>query len=142
MLSPAIFADIVNVPEGNFDKITGELILDKNVVTGIKIKTYSPQLSTYISGRYNIDNGDTSLRIYTKFSSVKKGFTGFLRKISLDALANRLPINSRNDANYYAIELAELPEIEANEKDCQIYLTRVEGDVVHNNYISSLKKLK
>lgn len=142
MLSPAIFADIVNVPEGNFDKITGELILDKNVVTGIKIKTYSPQLSTYISGRYNIDNGDTSLRIYTKFSSVKKGFTGFLRKISLDALANRLPINSRNDTNYYAIELAELPEIEANEKDCQIYLTRVEGDVVHNNYISSLKKLK
>ena len=142
VLSPAIFADIVNVPDGSFDKITGDMVLDKNVVTGIKIKTYSPQLSTYISGRYNIDNGDTSLRIYTKFSNAKKGFTGFLRKISLDSLANRLPINSRNDANYYAIELAELPDIDANEKDCQIYLTRVEGDVVNNNYISSLKKLK
>ena len=141
-LSPAIFVDIVNVPEGNFDKITGDLVLKNNVVTGIKIKTYSPQLSTYISGRYNIDNGDTSLRIYTKFSSSRKGITGFLRKISLNSLANRLPINSRNDANYYAIELAELPEIDANEKDCQIYLTRVEGDVVNNNYISSLKKLK
>ena len=142
MISPAIFADIINVPEGKFDKITGDIVLKNNVATGIKIKTYSPDLSTYIAGRYNIDNGDTSLRIYTKFSGVKKGFTGFLRKLSLNSLANRIPMNSRNDANYYAIELAELPEIEASEKDCQIYLTRVEGDVVNNNYISSLKKLK
>jgi hypothetical protein len=51
-------------------------------------------------------------------------------------------MNSRSDVNYYAIELAELPDIDANEKDCQIFLTRVEGDVVNNNYISSLKKLK
>ena len=142
MISPAIFADIVNVPEGKFDQITGTIVLNKNVATTINIKTFSPQLSTYIAGRYNIDNGDTSLRIYTKFSDVRKGITGFLRKISLNSLANRLPMNSRNDTNYYAIELAELPEIDADEKDCQIYLTRVEGDVVNNNYISSLKKLK
>ncbi|MBQ8458645.1 hypothetical protein IJ541_00930 [bacterium] len=142
MINPLIFADILSVPEGHFDKITGNLNLDKNVVTNINIKTYSSGLSNYISGRYNIDNGDTSLRVYTKFSNSKKGFTGFLRKISLNSLANRLPISSRNDANYYAIELSELPEIDADEKDTQIYLTRVEGDVVNNNYISSLKKLK
>lgn len=142
MINPAIFADIVNVPEGNFDKITGDLTLKDNIVTGIKIKTSSPQLSNYVAGRYNIDNGDTSLRIYTKFSNTQKGFSGFLRKISLSSLANRIPINSRSDANYYAVELEELPPIDANEKDCQIYLTRVEGDVVNNNYISSLKKIK
>ncbi|MBR1461088.1 hypothetical protein IJ596_05600, partial [bacterium] len=113
MINPAIFADIVNVPEGKFDKITGDIVLANNIATGIKIKTFSPDLSTYIAGRYNIDNGDTSLRIYTKFSNVKKGFTGFLRKISLSSLANRIPMNSRNDANYYAIELSELPPIEA-----------------------------
>ena len=61
---------------------------------------------------------------------------------SANTLANRIPINSRNDANYYVVELAELPEIEADEKDCQIYLTKVEGDVANNNYISSLKKIK
>ena len=142
MINPGTFADIVNIPNGNFDKITGELKLRNNVVTGLKIRTFSPELSTYISGRYNIDNGDTSLRIYTKFSDVKKGFTGFLRKISLNSLANRLPLSSKNDANYYAIELKELPDIAADEKDCQIYLTRIEGDVVNNNYISSLKKIK
>lgn len=142
MISPGTLADIVSVPDGKFDKITGELNLNNNVVTGINIKTYSPQLSNYVAGRYNIENGDTSLRIYTKFSSTNKGITGFLRKLSLNTLANRLPMNSRNDANYYAIELAELPPLESGEKDSQIYLTRVEGDVVNNNYISSLKKLK
>lgn len=142
MISPGIIADIVNVPEGHFDKITGTIILKNNIATGIKIKTFSSQLSTYIAGRYNIDNGDTSLRIYTKFSNSNKGFSGFLRKISLNTLANRIPMNSRNDANYYAVELAELPDIDANEKDCQIYFTKVEGDVANNNYISSLKKIK
>lgn len=142
MISPGVFSDIINVPEGKFDKITGEIKLNNNIATGINIKTFSPQMANYVAGRYNIDNGDTSLRIYTKFSNINKGFTGFLRKISLNSLANRIPINSRSDINYYAVELAELPQIDSNEKDTQIYLTRVEGDVANNNYISSLKKLK
>ena len=142
MISPSVFADIINVPEGKFEKITGDITLKNNIATGIKIKTYSPEMANYIAGRYNIDNGDTSLRIYTKFSNAKRGFTGILRKISLNSLANRIPLNSRNDLNYYAVELSELPELETSEKDSQIYLTRVEGDVANNNYISSLKKLK
>ena len=142
MISPAIFSDLFNVPDGSFEKITGVLKLENNVVTTISIKTYSPQLSTYIAGRYNLDNGDTSLRIYTKFSNIKRGIAGFWRRLSLNSLATRIPLSSRNDANYYAIELKELPDIDADEKDCQIFLTKVEGDVAGNNYISSLKKIK
>ena len=143
MISPGIFADILNIPKGDFEKITGTIELKDNVARMIRIKSYSPQLSTYIIGRYNLDNSDTSLRIYTKFSNAKnKGFAGFLRNLSLNSIATRIPFSSRNDANYYEIELKELPEIEANEKDCQIFLTKVEGDVEHNNYISSLKKIK
>ena len=142
MISPGMFADILNIPEGNFDKITGSLEIDNNIVKRIKIKSFSPQLSTYIAGRYNLENGDTSLRIYTKFSNAKKGFAGFIRSFSLNALANRIPLSSRNDANYYAVELAELPDIDAEEKDCHVFLTKIEGDVANNNYISSLKKIK
>ena len=83
MISPGMFADIVNMPEGKFDKITGSLELKNNVARRIKIKTYSPQLSTYIAGRYNLDNKDASLRIYTKFSNSRKGFGGFLRNIRM-----------------------------------------------------------
>ncbi len=142
MVSPAIFSDILNVPNGSFDKITGNLELGNNVIRRIKIKSYSSQLSTYITGRYNLENGDTSLRIYTRLSNKKKGVSGFLSKLSLNSLANRIPLSSRNDANYYKVELDELPQIEEEDKDCQIFLTRVEGNVGENNYISSLKKIK
>lgn len=142
MISPGMFSDLVNLPEGNFDKITGDLDLKNNVIEKIRIKSSSPQLSSYIAGRYDLETKDTSLRIYTKFASRGKGLTGFLRNISLNSLATRIPMSSRNDANYYSSELAELPEIEADEKDCQIFLTKVEGDVENNNFLSSLKKIK
>ena len=142
MISPATLSDMVSIPEGNFDNITGELYLKNNVVELLKIKSSAPQLGSYIVGRYNIENGDAILRIYTKFSSTNKGFAGFLRNFSLNSLANRIPLSSRNDAHYYASELKEIPEIEADEKDCQVFLTKVDGDVVNNNFLSSLKKIK
>lgn len=142
MISPSIFSDLVNIPEGNFDKITGELYLKDNVIEMMKIKSYASQLSAYIVGRYDLERADATLRIYTKFSNKGKGFAGALRNFSLNSLANRIPLNSGNDSNYYAAELAELPAIDADEKDCQVFLTKVDGDVEHNNFISSLKKIK
>ena len=142
MISPSTFYDILNIPEGNFDKIEGDLELKNNVIEKIVIKSMSPQLSSLIVGRFDLVSRDATLRIYTKFSSQHKGFGGFLRNISLNSLANKVPLNSRNDSSYYAAELKFLPPIEADEKDCQVFLTKVDGDVEHNNFISSLKKIK
>ena len=142
MISPSIFFDILNIPEGNFDKIEGDLELKDNVIEKIVIKSVSPQLSSLIMGRFDLITRDATLRIYTKFSSQHKGFGGFLRNISLNSLANKVPLNSRNDSSYYAAELKFLPPIEADDKDCQVFLTKVDGDVEHNNFISSLKKIK
>lgn len=142
MISPSTFSDLVNIPEGNFDKITGTLLIKDNVVERMMIKSSAQQLSSFIVGRYDIENSDAALRIYTKFSNKNKGFAGFMRNISLNSLANRIPLSSRNDRNYYSAEISQLPPIDANEKDCQIFLTKVDGDVEHNNFISSLKKIK
>ena len=142
MISPSIYSDMINIPEGNFDKIKGELKLKSNIIELLKIKSYSPSLSSFIIGRYNLENSDAILRIYTKFSNKNKGFGGILRHISLNSLANRIPLNSRNDANYYAAELEQLPPIDADDIDCQVFVTKVDGDVEHNNFISSLKKIK
>ena len=140
-ISPAVFSDLVNVPEGNFDRITGVLELKDNVIESMRIKSSSPQLSSFIAGRYNLETSDAALRIYTKFSNRNKGFAGALRNISLNALANRMPMNTRNDAHYYEAELSQLPELE-DERNAQIFMTKVDGDVEHNNFISSLRKLK
>lgn len=142
MISPSTFSDLVNIPEGNFDKISGTLDIKNNVIERMMIRSSAPQLSSFIAGRYDLETRDASLRIYTKFSNKNKGVYGALRNISLNSLANRIPLNSRNDSNYYSAELSQLPEIDADEKDCQIFLTKVDGDVEHNNFISSLKKIK
>lgn len=142
MISPATIMDIVNIPEGKFDRIYGELTLKDNVIERMNIESSSPTLSALIRGRYDLEKADASLRIYTRFSNRHKGFAGFLRNFSLNALANKVKLNGRNDANYYASELVDLPPIEAKEEDTQVFLTQVEGDVEHNNFLSSLKKIK
>lgn len=142
MISPSTFSDLVNVPEGNFDLINGDLQIKNNVIEKMMIKSSAPQLSSFIVGSYDLETRDATLRIYTKFSNRNKGFAGFLRNISLNSLANRIPLSNRNDSNYYAAEISQLPPIDADENDCQIFLTKVDGDVEHNNFISSLKKIK
>ena len=142
MISPSTFSDLVNIPEGNFDLINGDLQIKNNVIEKMMIKSSAPQLSSFIVGRFDLESRDATLRIYTKFSNSNKGFAGFLRNISLNSLANRMPLSSRNDSNYYSAEISQLPPLDADEKDCQIFLTKVDGDVEHNNFISSLKKIK
>ncbi len=142
MLSPSTIFDIVNIPEGNFDKIEGDLELKNNVLEKIIIKSRSSQLSSLIVGKFDLTTRDATLRIYTKFSSQHKGFGGFMRNLSLNSIARRVSTNSRNDSAYYSAELKFLPPIDADEKDCQVFLTKVDGDVEKNNFISSLRKIK
>ena len=142
MINPMLVFDLINVPNGEFEKIEGTLDIKNNVVDSIKIKSFAQYLSAYIVGSYNLEKQDASLRIYTKMSNKKKGFYGFLRGISLSNIASRVSIGARNDVNYYSHEISELPSIDAEEKDSQIFLTTVDGDVEHFNFLSSLKKLR
>lgn len=142
MISPSTFMDMVNVPEGKFDKITGEIYIKDNIINRMMIKSHASQLSAFIVGRFDLEARDATLRIYTKLSNKNKGFAGAIRNVSLNSLANRVPLSSRNDSNYYSAELSQLPEIDADEKDCQVFLTTVDGDVERNNFLSSLKRIK
>ena len=142
MISPSTIFDLVNVPQGDFDRIIGDLQMKDNVVEKLMIKSSADQLSSFIIGRYDLVTRDASLRIYTKFSNKNKGFAGFLRNFSLNSLANRVSLGGSNDSLYYSAELEQLPPIDAEEKDCQVFLTKVDGDVERFNFLSSLKKIK
>ena len=142
MFSPTTVFDLVNIPDGRFDEISGEMKLKDNVIRRISIKSTAEDLATFITGRYDLTNNDASLRIYTKFSNKGKGFASILRNISLNSLASKLSISSRNDSNYYSSELAEIPELKNNEKEAQVFLTKIDGDVVNFNFLSSLKRIK
>lgn len=142
MISPLVFSDIVDIPEGRFDKVDCQFDLKDNVAERIMIKSYAEGLSSFIFGRYNINNGDSILRVYIKLSSKNKGIFGFLRNISLNRLAQSIPLSRKTYSNLYASEIEQIPQIDADDKDIQIYLMEIDGDIEHNNFISSLKKIK
>lgn len=142
-ISPTTIFDFANVPNGDFDIIKGTLNIADNIVKNISITSSSPLMSSYIAGRYNLENRDAALRIYIKYSRKNKGFYGLLRNISIGSIANRVPFGAKSSNNYYEREIEKIPPLEGvDENDCQIYLTKVDGDVENNNFISFLKKLK
>lgn len=141
MISPTTLVDLVEIPDGTFKKISGDLRIRDNVIDRMIIKSSSPQLSALIFGQINLENFDSSLRIYTKFTNKHTGFTGFLRNISLNSLARKNQLNAE-EVSYYAAELKMLPKLETGEDMAQVFLTKVDGDVQTNNFISSLKKIK
>lgn len=142
MISPVTVVDLVNIPDGRFDDIYGELKLENNIIRHMKIQTSAPELATFITGRYDLTTNDAMLRIYTKISSKTKGFAGALRKLSLNSLASKLSISARNDSNYYAAELSQIPKLKHGEENAQVFLTKVDGDVLNFNFLSSLKRIK
>ena len=142
MISPSTVIDLVNIPEGRFDEIKGEMKLEDNIIKRMKITSRASELASLIYGRYDLTTNDASLRIYTKFSGKGKGFAGALRNISLNTLATKLSISARNDRNYYANELEQIPKLENGEENSQVFLTKVDGDVLNYNFLSSLKRIK
>ncbi len=141
MISPSTLFDLVNVPEGTFKKISGDLRIRDSIIDRMMIKSSSPQLSAFIVGQINLMNFDSSLRIYTKFSNKNKGIMGFLRGLSLNSLAKRTKVTTE-EVSYYAPELSMLPKLETGEENAQVFLTKVDGDVQTTNFISALKKIK
>ena len=142
MISPSIVIDLVNIPEGRFDEIQGEMKLEDNVIKRMKITSTAPELATLIFGRYDLTTNDASLRIYTKFSGKGKGFAGALRNISLNTIATKLSISARNERNYYANELSMIPTLQTGEERAQVFLTKIDGDIINFNFLSSLKRIK
>lgn len=142
MISPTTISDLVSIPDGKFEKIAGELKIVDNVVMPMQIRSSANSLATYIVGKYDLETNDATLRIYTKFSDKDTGFAGFLRNISLNSIASRISSSGRNDSNYYSSEISQIPELKVGEEDAQIFLTKVDGDVVNFNFLSSLKRIK
>ena len=141
MISPSTLFDLVNVPDGSFKNIHGDMQIKDNIIERMMIKSSSPQLSAFIIGRINLENFDSSLRIYTKFSNKNKGLTGFLRGFSLNSLSKKTKFTTE-EVSYYAPELSMLPKLETGEENAQVFLTKVDGDLQTANFISSLKKIK
>ena len=143
MISPSTLVDLVNLPDGTFDRINGKLRIQNNIIDRMFIKSSSKQISALITGRLNLENMDSAIRIYTKFNNKHKGFLGFLRGLSLNSLAQKTSKHTKaNRESFYEAELSLLPPLETGEDTAQVFLTQIDGDVQTTNFLSSLKKIK
>lgn len=143
MISPSTLVDLVNLPDGTFDRINGKLRIQNNIIDRMFIKSSSKQISALITGSLNLENMDSSIRIYTKFNNKHKGFLGFLRGLSLNSLAQKTSKHTKaNRESFYEAELSLLPPLETGEDTAQVFLTQIDGDVQTTNFLSSLKKIK
>lgn len=143
MISPTSIIDIINIPEGTFNKIDGTLLIKENSIKNMMIKSSAPQLSAFIIGRIDLENMDASLRIYTKFNDKKNGILGFLRHFSLYTLTRKAKTYTKGEnISYYATELNMLPKLETGEDTAHVFLTKFDGNIQSTNFISSLKKIK
>ena len=142
MISPSTLGDLVNIPEGRFDEIYGELYLKDNIIERMMVKSTADKLAAFIIGRYDLNTNDACLRIYTKISDKGKGFSGFLRNISLNSIASKLSLSNRNEANYYEKEISNIPKLKDGEDNAQVFLTKIDGDIINYNFLSTLKRIK
>ena len=62
MISPSTVVDLVNIPEGRFDEIKGEMKLEDNVIKRMKITSRASELTSLIYGRYDLTTNDANNR--------------------------------------------------------------------------------
>jgi len=133
---------LVKSDKGDFDSVSGELIIDKNVITDMKIKTQSDTLATYIVGKYGLLDFDADLKIFTKFSRNNRTKLGAFGDFSLLGTSSHLANEMNSDFSLYREYILDIPQIDVHNKDVSIYLIKVDGDILSENYLSSVKKIK
>ena len=80
-------------------------------------------------------------KIATEYLKVRMTYRQLLRRVDKVAAGLR-KLGVKENESYYAAELSMLPELETGEDNAQVFLTKFDGDIQTNNFISSLKKIK
>ena len=128
--------------EGDFNYVSGFIILKDNQVTDMQIKTQSDTIATYITGNYDLNNFDADLNIFAKFAKNTKTVLGGFGDFSFDKVGAYIPLESTTEYTLYKEFIQSIPDIDAKEKNTSIYIIKVDGDVGSGNFLSSVKKIK
>ena len=136
------FFGLFKYDKGDFNYVSGYVLLKDNQITDMKIQTQSDSMATYITGTYDLNYFDADLKIFAKFAKNNKTFLGGLGNLSINNIGSYVPLESLTEYTLYKEELSSIPDIDAKEKDTSIYIIKVDGDVGSTNFLSSVKKIK
>ena len=136
------FLGLFKYDKGDFNYVSGYVLLKDNQITDMQVKTQSDSMATYITGTYDLNYFDADLKIFAKFAKNNKTFLGGLGNLSFNNISSYVPLESLTEYTLYKEELNSIPDIDAKEKDTSVYIIKVDGDVGSSNFLSSVKKIK
>lgn len=126
--------------QGTFSTITGVFNLNRGTVENLRIYSQGINMSLYMNGQYNIEDGEADIAIYGKLGKKIENLFGPLGNLSANTLFSIIPRDK--NANSYNAELKKIPDIEYKNQDVKYFRATVQGNLNEKDSASSFKWLR
>lgn len=124
---------------GDFEKITGMLIIKNAEIEKLEIMSKGKNLSMYLSGTYSIFENFADIKIYGKLSQNISNALGALGNASLkqfiDSISPKKNKKGINEDLQYNLD--KIPSIEIENPEPRYFKVKVLGDINKENYIKN-----
>ncbi len=130
---------------GEFEKISGTLLIKGGEVQDIEILSKGKNLSLYLNGNYSILENFADIDIYGRLSkNVSNALVGKVANASIAQFISSIPIIKNKNSNKIEENLQKIPSVEnesentSQDKETKAYFkVKVLGDINKDNYIKS-----
>lgn len=134
---------ITPLKTGNFESISGDVIIQNGTAENINIYSDGHDLNMYMTGSYNIISSDANMQIYGSLSKNITTVFGKIKNASLNTLLNAIPgINNSNEALLMQTNIGKIPNINNVTDIYRIFAVEINGDINGENYVKSFKWVK
>lgn len=129
---------------GEFEKISGKLMINNAEIESLNIATQGKNLSLFLDGNYSILENFADIEIYGKLSQNVSNALGALGNASINQFVDTLTQNRKNKNDKYAQlqeKLDKIPPIEIDNNKPRFFQVKVLGDINKDNYIKNFNWL-
>ena len=129
---------------GEFEKISGKLVINNAEIENLNIATQGKNLSLFLDGNYSILENFADIEIYGKLSQNVSNALGALGNASINQFVDTLTQNRKNKNDKYVQlqeKLDKIPSIEIDNNKPRFFQVKVLGDINKDNYIKNFNWL-
>lgn len=134
---------ITPLKTGNFESISGDVIIQNGTAENINIYSNGHDLNMYMTGSYNIPSSTANMQIYGSLSKNITTVFGKIKNASLNTLLNTIPgINNSNETILMQSDISKIPNVSNATDIYRIFAVEVNGNINGENYVKSFKWVK
>ena len=134
---------ITPLKTGEFDDISGDIVIKDGIIYPINIYSRGRDLNIYLTGEYNILSAVANMQVYGNLSRNMSTVFGKIKNASLNSLLNTLPFMNRTEIDEeMRKELEKIPNTTVDSSESRIFAVEVEGNINGDAYVKSFKWVK